>query len=46
MPPITTALIVANVAVYLLQQVAPGLVMPFALWPLGTGQVSGGQADF
>lgn len=46
MPPVTTALIVANVAVYLLQQIAPGMVLPFALWPLGTGQVSGGQADF
>ena len=46
MPPITTALIVANVAVYLLQQMAPGLVLPFALWPLGMGRASGGQADF
>ena len=34
MPPITTALIVANVAIYFLQQVLPGLVGPFALWPL------------
>jgi len=37
MPPVTTALIVANVAVFLLQSVAPGLVVPFALWPLGSG---------
>jgi membrane associated rhomboid family serine protease len=46
MPPITTALIVANVAVYLLQMLMPALVMPFALWPLGAGRMSGGQVDF
>ena len=34
MPPVTTALIVANVDVYLLQTIAPGIVVPFALWPL------------
>jgi membrane associated rhomboid family serine protease len=34
MPPGTTLLIVANVAVYFLQQLAPGLIGPFALWPL------------
>lgn len=41
MPPVTTALIVANVAIFLLQSVLPGLIIPFALWPLGaaaTGQ--------
>jgi membrane associated rhomboid family serine protease len=38
MPPVTTALIVANVAVFLLQSVAPGLVGPLALWPLNTSQ--------
>lgn len=42
MPPATTALIVANVAVFLLQGLVPQLVVPFALWPLyaslaGTG---------
>ncbi|MDQ6618176.1 MAG: rhomboid family intramembrane serine protease [Pseudomonadota bacterium] len=35
MPPVTTALLAANVAVYLLQSVLPGLVVPFGLWPLG-----------
>src|SRR5512140_1345198 len=34
MPPVTTALVVANVAVFLLQSLLPGLVVPFALWPL------------
>jgi membrane associated rhomboid family serine protease len=37
MPPVTTALIVANVALFLLQSVVPGLIGPFALWPVGTG---------
>ena len=46
MPPITTALIVANVAVFLLQMLAPGLLVPFALWPLGAGRLTGGQVDF
>lgn len=35
MPPVTTALVVANVAMYLLMQVAPGAVFSLALWPLG-----------
>jgi len=39
MPPVTTALIVANVAVYLLQTLLPGLAVPFALWPLGAAQM-------
>jgi membrane associated rhomboid family serine protease len=34
MPPVTTALIVANVAVFLLQGLAPNIVVPLALWPL------------
>ena len=34
MPPVTTALIVANVAVYLLQSLVPQIIVPFALWPL------------
>ena len=42
MPPVTTALIVANVAIFLLQSVLPGLVVPFALWPLGASQANPG----
>ena len=34
MPPVTTALIVANVAMYLLQGLVPQIIVPFALWPL------------
>jgi membrane associated rhomboid family serine protease len=45
MPPITTALIVANVAVFLLQSLAPGIVVPFALWPLAAS-ASGVGASF
>ncbi len=41
MPPVTTALIAANVAMFLLEQVAPGSIYPLALWPLGAGQVGG-----
>ena len=37
MPTITTLLIAVNAAVFLLQQGVPGLVPPFALWPLGAG---------
>jgi membrane associated rhomboid family serine protease len=44
MPPITTALIVANVALFLLQSIAPGIVVPFALWPLATGHLNMGAA--
>ena len=40
MPPVTTALIVANVAMFLLQGLLPGLAMPLALWPLGASAVS------
>src|SRR5512143_3164524 len=40
MPPVTTALIVANVAMFLLQTVVPGLVVPLALWPLGASAMS------
>lgn len=46
MPPVTTALLVANVAVYLLQSVAPGLAGPFALWPLSASRASGGVVSF
>jgi membrane associated rhomboid family serine protease len=41
MPPVTTALVVANVAMYLLSQVAPGIAYPLALWPLGTAAAGG-----
>ena len=44
MPPVTTALIVANVAVFLLQSIAPGLVAPFALWPLAASGLNAGVA--
>jgi membrane associated rhomboid family serine protease len=44
MPPVTTALIVANVAVYLLQGLVPQLVVPFALWPLATSSMSIGAS--
>ena len=36
MPPVTLALVVANVAMFLLQGLLPGLIVPFALWPLGS----------
>ena len=45
MPPATTALIIANAAVFLLQQVAPQIIVPFALWPLGAS-ASGVGASF
>jgi membrane associated rhomboid family serine protease len=44
MPPVTTALIVANVAVFLLQSVAPGLIASFALWPLAASGLNAGVA--
>ena len=39
MLPVTSALIAANVAVFLLQGLLPELVIPFALWPWGASQV-------
>jgi membrane associated rhomboid family serine protease len=39
MPQVTTALIVANVAMFLLQIVAPGIMLPLALWPVGAAPV-------
>ncbi len=45
MPPVTTALIVANVAVFLLEGVAPAIVVPLALWPLAAS-ASGVGAGF
>lgn len=41
MPPITTLLIAANVVVFLLQLVAPGIIVPFALWPLAASSYDG-----
>ncbi|MEP7328744.1 MAG: rhomboid family intramembrane serine protease [Betaproteobacteria bacterium] len=46
MPPVTTALIVANIAVFFLQTAVASLAIPFALWPLGAAQISGGQVSF
>jgi len=46
MPPITQSLIIANVAIFLLQSLLPALVVPFALWPLDAAQMSGGQVSF
>ena len=39
MPPITAALIAANVAMFLLQSLVPGILGPLALWPLGASSV-------
>src|SRR5438046_1862162 len=41
MPFATTALIAANVAMFLLEQVAPGSIDALALWPLGAGKAGG-----
>src|SRR5215468_3028989 len=46
MPPVTLALVVANVAVILLQTAAPGILIPFALWPLGSEQAGGSRVSF
>ena len=46
MPPITLALIAANVIGFLLQSAVPGLLGPFALWPLGAARATGGQVGF
>jgi membrane associated rhomboid family serine protease len=38
LPPATQALLLANVAIFFLGDLlAPGLLYPFALWPVGTG---------
>jgi membrane associated rhomboid family serine protease len=44
MPPATTALIVANVAIFLLQGVAPQIIVPFALWPLAASSANVGAS--
>jgi membrane associated rhomboid family serine protease len=41
MPPVTTALIVANVAMFLLQSAAENILAPLALWPLGASPFRG-----
>ena len=37
MPPVTALLIAFNAAIFLLLLAAPGLMTPFALWPVGAG---------
>ena len=44
MPPATTALIVANVALYLLQSIAPQIIVPLALWPIATSGMNVGAS--
>jgi len=46
MPPVTLALVIANVAIFLLQMVAPAIVVPFALWPLGSARIGGSEVGF
>jgi membrane associated rhomboid family serine protease len=46
MPPITTILLLANVAAYLLQGLFPGIEMPLALWPFGSAAATNGQVGF
>ena len=46
MPPVTLALIVANVVGYLLQTTAPALLGPFALWPLDSAAATAGEVGF
>ena len=41
MPPVTTALIVANVAMFLLDSSTGSLLAPLALWPLGAAPYTG-----
>lgn len=46
MTPVTTALIVANIAVFLLQALQPNLIVPLALWPLGSSRAGVGDVGF
>jgi len=46
MPPVTLALVIANVAIFLLQMAAPAIVVPFALWPLGSARIGGSEVGF
>ena len=41
MPPVTTSLIVANVAMFLLYSSTGDLLLPLALWPLGASPFAG-----
>ena len=41
MPPVTTSLIVANVALFLLYSSVGDLLAPLALWPFGAAQFTG-----
>jgi membrane associated rhomboid family serine protease len=41
MPPVTTSLIVANVAMFLLSTTVGGLLDPLMLWPLGAAPYTG-----
>ena len=41
MPPVTTSLIVANVAMFLLSTSVGGLLDPLALWPIGATRYTG-----
>jgi rhomboid family protein len=44
MLPVTTALIAANVAMFLLQMAAPAAVTSLALWPFGMAQAGAGAS--
>jgi membrane associated rhomboid family serine protease len=46
MPPVTTALIAANVAMFFLERIAPGLFYALALWPVGAGAGGAGFAPW
>ena len=46
MPPVTTALIAVNAAMFFLEQIVPGLFYAFALWPLGAGADGAGFAPW
>jgi len=41
MPPVTTSLIVANVAMFLLSTSVGDMLAPLALWPFGAARISG-----
>src|SRR6185295_14167286 len=46
MPSVTVLLLLANGAAFLAQMALPGLVIPFALWPLGASAASNGEVGF
>jgi membrane associated rhomboid family serine protease len=45
-PPVTLVLILANVAFFLLQTSVASFGLPFALWPIGASDMSGGRVSF